>query len=686
MLPLLLLLVAQDINLEETVISAPRAATTVTTTSAKATVITARELQATNERSLPRAIGEAAGIWIQETNMGGGAPVIRGFIGNHVLILVDGVRLNDSTTRLGPNQSLNTIDPAIVERVEIIRGPGSVLYGSDAIGGVISIWTKRRRASSQDPAEYLKPWQGEIDIAYDSSFTAARFALGLSAAHEDHGGLGVASGFDYDDYHAGDNETIPFTGYNGQALFGSYEYALAKRRTLRITGRVSRDFNVPRTDRLIAGYGQMGPANGDYRYSLQDRRGYVVSLTDTNPGQVADRMQLRLNLHTYTEERDIANTTFTSSSFQREEVVTVGLGADWQSSLSDEHLLTWGLDISHDEVDSFRENTTAAGTMEVAGTFAPGARYTRLGFFLQDEIFSFDPWFFTAGLRYSYFDFAFGKFGTQQQTGGQFGALTAALEAARDLGDGVIMTGTVAQGFRAPNLDDLANDGTFGGGQELSNPALDPEQSLSLELALAIDKSDWSGSLAVFGTQVHDKIGRVLVDAGNPNTTGDETYRRENTGEVELVGAELAGRVRLGDDDSPYSLDGNVAYVQGREKDPLQGSGSVPARRVPPLNGRLALTYSPEEAEWFYLPNARASIVWADGQNRLHPQDVSDPRIDPNGTAGWVTYNFDVWGEINADASWKIGLYNLTTETYRVHASGVDAPGRRVVVGLHLEF
>ena len=109
----------QDTVLEETVVTAPRSELPVTTSAAKVTVVTGEELARTGERSLPRALGLAAGVWIQESNLGGGAPVLRGLLGNQVLIMLDGVRLNDATTRFGPNQDLNSIDPAIVDRVEV---------------------------------------------------------------------------------------------------------------------------------------------------------------------------------------------------------------------------------------------------------------------------------------------------------------------------------------------------------------------------------------------------------------------------------------------------------------------------------------------------------------------------------------------------------------------------------------
>src|SRR5688572_31705605 len=119
----------------ETLVTAPRAAASATEPGISRQVVTSDELERTGERSLPRAIAKATGVFVQETNLGGGAPILRGLIGNQILIVVDGVRLNDATTRGGPNQSLNGIDPATVERIEVIRGPTSVLYGSDALGG-----------------------------------------------------------------------------------------------------------------------------------------------------------------------------------------------------------------------------------------------------------------------------------------------------------------------------------------------------------------------------------------------------------------------------------------------------------------------------------------------------------------------------------------------------------------------
>ena len=137
MLGWILAQVAQSAPANETFVRSPRAAATATDTSADHVIVSAAELAATGERSLPRQLARAAGVWLQETNLGGGSPLIQGLSGNQVLLVLDGVRLNDSTTRNGVNQMLNGIDPAAVERVEVLRGPRSVQYGSDALGGVV---------------------------------------------------------------------------------------------------------------------------------------------------------------------------------------------------------------------------------------------------------------------------------------------------------------------------------------------------------------------------------------------------------------------------------------------------------------------------------------------------------------------------------------------------------------------
>ena len=270
----------------ESVVIAPRSEQPLTTSDAKVEVVTGEDLVATGERSLPKALGEAAGVWIQESNLGGGAPVLRGLLGNQILILLDGVRVNDSTTRFGPNQNLNTIDPAIVDRVEVIRGSRSVLYGSDAIGGVVSIWTKRARPTGEGRDPEL---HGGVGLEYVSASDGGSATTDLSFAAEDWGAIGVLSGWDWDDLEAADGEVQGATGYDGVGAFGSAEVALGGKSSLRVMTMVHRDFDVPRTFSLVPGFGQTEASHQRYTFSLQERESTVLTYDDRDPGPIADR-------------------------------------------------------------------------------------------------------------------------------------------------------------------------------------------------------------------------------------------------------------------------------------------------------------------------------------------------------------------------------------------------------------
>lgn len=673
----------------EILILAPRSESARRASPAKRTVVPGEELRRTGERSLPRALGRAAGIWIQESNLGGGAPVIRGLLGNQVLILLDGVRLNDATTRFGPNQSLATIDPAIVDRVEIVRGAGSLLYGSDAIGGVIAIWTRRRAPGGAGGAA---PPAGTLRGTWDSATDGGGGSLDAAAAGERWGALGVASGASWDDLEAGGGEVQEATGYSSGAGFGSLDWDFGEGRGLRLTAMQHRDFDVPRTFQVVPGYGQTQASFARYDFALQEREQAQLTWDDRSGGGFADRMQLRAFAKQYREQRITRRTGSSTESFGETDVKTLGLGADWSRETATGHRWTWGVDLSDDRVDSWTLRTDlGTGAVSAAnGEFAPDARYTSLGAFALDEIPLDAADVLTLGARLSWYDFSFDDFGAGRESG-NFGDLTVGAEWSRRLSESVGLTAALAQGFQAPNLEDLANDGDFAGGVELANPDLDPAQSWSAELALDVTRPRWTGSAAAFFTRIEDVIGRRLLDAGIPAVAGDELYQRVNAGRLDLWGLEAVGGLALGGAGSPWSLQGAASWVRGRQHDgtidpntgaaPLDG---VEARRIPPLNGRFSLDWRGDPRARRLLEDARLSLSWAAKQDRLHPEDRSDPRIDPDGTAGWTSWDLEFGGPLGAGARWNLALVNLLDENYRVHSSAIDAPGRSLIATVEI--
>jgi outer membrane receptor protein involved in Fe transport len=627
--------------------------------------------------------------------------MLRGLIGEKVLIVVDGVRVNDATTRLGPNQSLNTLDPAIVESVEIVRGPASVLYGSDAVGGVILVRTRRRQPGSSTHRGVLNGLEATADLHAESASEGVRGALGASGASGSDSWMVIGGAANWNDLRSGSGE-VDFTGYDTRSIFGSFVHAFDEVRSLRLAARVHRDFDVPRTDRLLTGFGQTQPSNSEFLFKLQDHSAVTLAYTDAGAGAFFDRMEARTFLRTYEEQREIRGFGSSTRREERDVIVGYGVGIDWMKAIGEDHLFTFGLDLERDDVvDSDRTNVdigTGTGTAGVP-TFAPHSHYLSTGVFVRDEVASFDPFDVTVGARYSYFDFSFNEFtggpaGGPEQTG-DFDAFTASLAVARDLGEDWRITGTLGQGFRAPHLDDLARNGSVFGGTELANPDLDPEVSWTAEIDLDYHSGPWASGLAVFYTEIDDAIGRRLVDAGDPTMTGDETYLRDNTGEVAIWGAEWSAKRKLGSEDADFALKCGLALTRGRQHDdtidPNTGDApfdGVPARRIPPLHGKLGLLYEPSRATGA-LRWGELQMIAADRQGDLNPEDRSDPRIDPDGTPGWVVFDLDFGGGLGAQGSgstWSLGLHNLLDEAYRVHGSGFDAPGFNVVLGVGLHF
>lgn len=698
----------QDVpQVVETTIVALRSEQSVPRSSASVTVLDAEDLRRTNERTLPRMIAQAAGVgvFLQETNTGGGAPILRGTLGERVLIVVDGVRLNDGTTRQGPNQSLNTIDPAIVERVEVVRGPASVLYGSDAVGGAILITTKRRAPDGANLAGDQHGLQVGLDQSFQTANMGWRGSLHASGATARDGWLANATFENWDELRTGDGE-VDNTGYSSDAQFGSWTRQFDARRTLSVVARRKVDHDVPRTDRMNAGFGQAFPSSAEFIFTRQDASAAVVEWTDSSAGALSDRMQLRLYARRYAEDRQLRSQNTTTGapsptrSFESEDTLGLGLGADWKNALGRDHLLSWGLDFETEDIDSDRVNQVVATGVETAGVppYAPDSSYTTAGLYAQDEWRAFDALDVVAGARWSWIGFGFDEFTSGPDGGahvdGEFDDLSGSLQVGREVAPGLRLSAMVAQGFRAPHMDDLAKRSTTYGGTTLPNAELESEKSLSGEFTVDWRKDAWTGAASLWHTNIDDAIGaRRIDDGGTPTVGGDDTYLRDNVGSLAMYGVELRVERRLEGAWSDFAVALGATWTEGKQYDPTidpatgEAAYGVPGRRIPPLYGELALRYDPSAPEGL-VHWGELSLKAADEQDQLNPEDKLDPRMDPNGTDGWATLGFDLGGPLGAQSRsrWSLGLHNIFDESYRVHGSGVDAPGVNAVFGLEWNF
>jgi hemoglobin/transferrin/lactoferrin receptor protein len=671
--------IEEPFRLEAVSVTATRLEKPIFETAENVSVVTGEEILARGFRTTPLALHELPGISVQQTNLGGGSPFIRGLTGNQTLILVDGVRLNNSTFRFGPNQYLNTIDPFTIDRIEVVRGPASVLYGSDAIGGVIHVITRKREDFERDA--------GGGGRAIGRFASAAREKTGhleIQGNVRRFGGLLAGSYTDFGDLTGGhDTGKQEDTGYEQAAGNAALTWSIDDEQRVDWAVQLVEQKNVPRTDRLQPVNGP--PRNLELSFDPQRREVTYLEYQRRRPGEAVSSLRLNVNWTRQVEgRREITVANPTALRRERDEIRTPGafvqltsdLGGE-ASMLGEHHVLTYGGEVYHDEIDSRRvdRNLLSGAEQGRRGRFPDGSSFTTLAAYLQDDVRWSDRVSTPVGVRYS-------RFRLDADLGGPVGeeedvndAVTASAHAVVRIVEHLNLVGGVAQGFRAPNLDDVGIFGTFNQGIEIPNADLDPEESVNYEIGV---KSDWerlSGSAYFFYTRIRDLIRRVPgTFQGSDTFDGERVFRRQNTARAWIQGVEGEARYRL---DEHWSLFGNFMWTFGRDT-----TADEPLDKIPPLRGIVGIRHQWEQGS----PWIEAVVVSAREQDRLSPNDETDPRIPAGGTPGYTIVNLRGGVRLHENADAFAAVENLFDRDYRVHGSGVSGPGTNVILAVELRF
>jgi len=662
-------------------VAASRHEQLVTDSPRSITVVTGAELRERMYRSTPDALAEVVGVFVQQTNYGGGAPIVRGLVGHQILILVDGIRLNNAAYRLGPNQYLNTIDINQIERIEVVRGAGSVLYGSDALGGVINIVT--RRASM--PAAGDRAIKTRLVSRLGS---ADRSAVGRAEVSGGAGPLlflGGATMKNFGDLRGGSRTGLqPFTGYREWDADAKLSLRAGARQDLTLTAQRVTASDVERTDLLQAGTdlkNEWNPQRRDLLAVAYEAR-QVASFIDA------------VGVHGWLQRQDesyqrVAAASATTERQHHDAVDTFGLGVQLNSQAAGRQLLTYGFEAHTDDVTSTREdlNLLTGARRAQKSTLADGARDRAMAAFVQDEIAISRKLDVNVGLRYSRYHLtalvdipSSGRVDVDARSE----ALTGTAYALYRLTPFLSLTAGASQGFRAPNVDDLTTFGEFGSGFEVPNSELRPETSANYEGGVRLRRGLSALHVVYFHSDYKDLIQREagtylgspfrdVNGNGQRDTAEPLIFQRQNAGQADIQGLEIEGRVHMSD---PWMLSGYLAWTYGKEV--ITGE---PLRRIPPVNGMLKLAWRPRARVW-----AEGLTQLASTQTRLAAGDRTDPRIPVGGTPGFATFTVRGGVRLNHGARIGVRLENVTNQTFRIHGSGLDRPGRNLVVGIDWVF
>ncbi|MCB9639787.1 MAG: TonB-dependent receptor [Myxococcales bacterium] len=649
-------------------------------------VLDRKRLAEKRPRTVPEALMEEAGIFVQKTNHGAGAPILRGTIGPQVLILMDGVRMNNSTYRSGPNQYLNIVDPWSLGRIEVLRGPGSLAYGTQAFGGVISLESRAPRLDYTSQPGF----GGELIGRYGSTDNER---TGRSALEFRLGGFGIRAGVTYSDF--GDlrpggaltstgNTTLlrsktPFGDLVTDSTTGAQAYGAYRALFVDVNaqGRFNETwslsavyqramlFHAGRTDQLAS--------NGDLRF-YDNTRDLAYLRLKGNFASIRTKIQLTLSFQNQLEE--IERPRYDKETLlqlqrtdrSKDNTLTLGSHLSGETQFNDIFKLSYGLEHYSDMIDSEASRDGKSRTP----AFSPGSTYHTLGAYVigRVKVWGWEP-----------------ESGIYTQIGGRLGGFFAnspardTIEAVSFQQLGYALAGSVqflyrralnvsfsyAEGLRAPNLQETTTIGDTGNAFEVPNPNLRPEVSRSLELAIRGRFNDrFTAWVSGYYSFWQDLITRGKgTYQGQDTVDGKPVEQNINQERADIMGVESGLSVWI---IAGLSASASLTWTRGIAY--LEGDKTEPVSRIPPLFSTLALRYNFDR--WAFL---EFFTVLAATQDQLSARDKTDVRIPEGGTPGWFTLNIRGGASINRHLRIALTVENLLNAPYKYHGSGMLGAG-----------
>ncbi len=617
------------------------------------------------------------GILLQKTAPGHGSPFIRGFTGFRTLLLVDGIRLNHSAFRDGPNQYWNTVDPFSLDRVELAEGGGSVLYGSGAVGGTAQAFTP-------DPpfARSGLVHTGELTTGFRS---ATETWLGRLESTLATPGTALTAGFtvlDAGDVTAGGaTDTQPHTGYGSYAFDLKLRQLLSPDRELIIAWQRYLLDDVWRTHRTLYGKSWKGTSVGDERVRVTDNARDLAYLQyrDAVPTAAYDTWRATLALQRHTEDEHTVKKDRTGTD-QGFDVTTLALLADFtkENRWGD---FVYGLDLSVESIDSWRRDFNAVGNVTriaIQGPVADDARYVTVGLYGEQTVALHERVDLILGMRGTWIQADAGRYqdpSTQQAASFKqtWYDLTPSARAVVWLDEprATSCYASLGRSFRAPNFSDLSRFDTARSGEiETPQPDLDPEQFYTAEIGFKAERRSTSFQAAYFYTAMRDLI--VRYPTGNL-VGGKPEVTKANASSGYVHGFVTSLRQQFSE---PLQLRLSLAWAEGFAD--VFDAASVVSReplRALPLTGEGALRWSGRDQKWW----VEAALKAVAREDRLSSADRRDTqRIPTDGTPGYAVAALRCGWRPTDRIRLLASLENALDKDYRVHGSGSNEPGRSV--------
>ncbi len=700
-------------ELEEVIVSANRWEQPISDVPRSIVPVKLQSITLFAPQTMADLLGTTDKVYIQKSQLGGGSPMIRGFATNRVLIVVDGVRMNNAIYRSGNLQNVISLDPYTLQESEVVLGPASNLYGSDALGGVMDFHTKDPLFYSEKGVHVSSTvaagfWSADmatathLDLAVSGQRVASLTSISLNnyndmtmgrvgpdeylrkffVAHTDTGDIVV-------------NNPNPLvqtpSGYGQMYLMQKLRWKVTKNNVISYAFHYSSTTNIPRYDRLIILKDSL-PKYAQWYYGPQKWIMHHLRWTNTGHSILSDNVRLVFAFQDYTESRHDRKFNDTLMRHRTEHVNVYSLNLDVMKHVGKGTDVFYGAELVDNNVGSFAEkqNIYTDTVMPAPTRYPNGSRYRTAAAYVQAKTALLDDkMILSIGGRYTYvwlyapFDTAFYDFPfTEAEI--KTGALSGSAGIVYKFNHTVLYRLNFSTGFRAPNIDDIGKIFDSEPGRVIvPNPDLQPEYAYTVDNGLRITLPWFYLDVAGFYTYLDNAIVRADFTFNGQDTImyDGEMSRVQalvNADYARVWGTELEMGIRLA---RMLVWRNYFTFMRGYDS---QGNS---LRHVPPMFGSSHLVFSRRGTKADLFVRFNGTIPY----DRLAPSEQHKPHlyaVDSDGNPyypGWWTLN------LSFKRSWnRLGVYanveNILDRRYRPYSSGITGPGRSLNFGFVYQF
>lgn len=662
-------------------------------------------------------------VFVQKSQAGGGSPVVRGFEASRVLIIVDGVRMNSAIFRAGHLQNIITVDNMILDRVEIIYGPSSTLYGSDALGGVVHLFTKQPQLYISNLASKKAPWKtgGNLVYRYGNGQNEQRQHIDVNIANNKWAYLTSFTNSSFGDMRQGNKRLAAYpdfgkrlfyvarenntdvvkdnsasvniqklSGYNQTDFLQKLLYKPNENTAHLLNVQMSNSSNINRYDRLTETSNGL-PVYSDWYYGPQARNMIGYKLTKSQLDGYFQTLTANINYQHLEESRITRRFKSNNKDYRFEEVDLFGFNMDLlhQGKTSE---LNIGVESYYNNVGStaYRNNIGTNVRSAITTRYSDGpTNMSNHALYAQHTQFLTENWVLNSGLRLNnvqlnahFKDTALMHFpftdANQNNT-----AITGNLGMAYNGADGLRVSFGASSGFRAPNVDDLTKVfDTRTGYVVVPNKNLKPEYTYNAELNVSKTTSNYSVGASLFYTWFKNALVVDIFKWNNASTiiyqgVKSDVFATQNKAKAIVYGFNVNGRLRIMDN---TDITGTYTYTKGTYNN---GVKEMPLDHIPPSYGRLGLKHDLNKfsAEIFTVFNGWKRIE----DYNLNGED-NEIYATKDGMPAWQIWNINTSYQPTKKINFSFQIENIADLNYRYFASGISAVGRNYILSCRVSF